>query len=240
MAFSRQNNFLSHKEFWIGELQGRWHDVSVFEKVIDSLKLGAACGPDGLSSDLIKRLRNPIARFLQRIYLSSMEVGRFPSNLKHALVAGIFKTGDKSVAANYRPISLTNHLGKLLEKIVRQDIIEHLDRCGLWDSRQHGARAGRSTVSQLLDHYDTILETMESGQNMDTIYLDFSKAFDKVDHYILVQKVKNMGIGGNLGKWIGTFLMERTQSVKIEGIVSDKIEILSGVPQGLFWDPFFF
>ena len=131
MAFSKQNNFLSHKEFWIGELQGRWHDVSVFEKVIDSLKLGAACGPDGLSSDLIKRLRNPIARFLQKIYHSSMEVGRFPSNLKHALVAGIFKSGDKSVAANYRPISLTNHLGKLLEKIVRQDIIEHLDRNGL-------------------------------------------------------------------------------------------------------------
>ena len=240
MAFSNQNNSLSYKEYWIGELQGRWHDVGVFEKVIDSLKIGAACGPDGLSADLIKRLRDPIARFLHVIYHSSMKVGRFPANLKHALVAGIFKAGDKSMAANYRPISLTNHLGKLLEKVVRQDIIDHLDRNGLWDNRQHGSRAGRSTVSQLLDHYDTILETMETGQNMDTIYLDFSKAFDKVDHHILVQKVKNMGISGNLGMWISTFLMGRTQSVKIDGIVSEKIEILSGVPQGSVLGPILF
>ena len=90
-----------------------------FERAIDTHKSGAACGPDGLSLDLIKRLKGPIARFLHLVYHSSMKVGRFLTNLKHALVAGVFKSGDKSIAANYHPIFLTNHLGKLLEKIVR-------------------------------------------------------------------------------------------------------------------------
>ena len=133
-----------------------------------------------------------------------------------------------------------NHVGKISEKVVRQDIIQHLDFNGLWDSRQHGSRAGRSTVSQLLCHYDTILVAMEQGHNMDTIYLDFSKAFDKVDHSILLQKVKNVGICGNLGNWIGSFLLNRTQSVKVGNSVSDRIEIVSGVPQGSVLGPILF
>ena len=100
----------------MGELKGRWHDVDIFEKMIDSLKLGAAVGPDGLSTEAIKRLKAPIARFLHLIFHTSMRLGRFPNNLKHALVVGIFKSGDKSLAANYRPISLTNHVGKIWRK----------------------------------------------------------------------------------------------------------------------------
>ena len=91
MEYSNKNNSLSYKEYVIGELQGRWHNICDFEKAIDSLKLGATCGPDGLTSNIIKRRRGPIARFLHLIYKSSMEIGRFLSNLKHALVAGVFK-----------------------------------------------------------------------------------------------------------------------------------------------------
>ena len=84
MEFSRTNNTLSKKEYILGEMRGKWHDVEVFEKMIDTLKLGASCGPDGLSAEAIKRLRTPIARFLHLIFHSSMKVGRFPENLKHA------------------------------------------------------------------------------------------------------------------------------------------------------------
>ena len=92
MGFSRENiKSLSKNEYILGELKGKWHDVDVFEKMIDSLKLGAAMGPDGLSTEAIKRLKTPIARFLHLIFHTSMKLGRFPSNLKHALVVGISK-----------------------------------------------------------------------------------------------------------------------------------------------------
>ena len=87
-------------------------------------------------------------------------------------------------------------------------MIKFLDENKLWDNRLHGSGAGRSTVSQLLSHYGSLLEAMENGNNIETINLDFFKVYDKVDLYLLIQKVKSAGINGNLGSWIGTFILE--------------------------------
>ena len=117
--FSRTNIELSKNEYILGEIYGKWHDVEVFEKAIDSLKYGAVSGPEGWSVELIKRLKYPTARLLHLVYYTSLKNGRFPNNMKHAMVSGVFKSGYKILAANYRPISLTNHMGKLIEKVVR-------------------------------------------------------------------------------------------------------------------------
>ena len=169
----------------------------------------AVCGPDGWSASLVKGLRDPLARFLSNIYKSSMKEGNFPKRLKVAYVLGLFKSGDKAMASNYRPIALTSHLSKTMERILRMDIVKYFDENNLWDSRQHGSRGGHSTLTQLLEHYDIIVEALDGGDNLDVIYLDCAKAFDRVDHSILLAKVKAMGIGGQIGKWIGSFLLDR-------------------------------
>ena len=112
------------------------------------------------------------------------------------------------------------------------DIVEYLDKNGLWDPRQQGSRAGRSTLSQLIAHQDEIVKAMEEGYNMEVVYLDFAKAYDKVDHHLLLLKMRALGIGGNMGKWCGSFLLERTQQVKIGDKLSSNVTIQSSVPQG--------
>ena len=99
---------------------------------------------------------------------------------------------------------------------------------------------GHSTLSLLIIHYNEVLENLERKSNCNVIYLNFSKAYDKVDHHILLQKVKNVGICGNLGKWIGTFLHNRTQAVKVGGCVSESINIVSRVPQDSVLGPILF
>ena len=103
---------------------------------------------------------------------------------------------------------------------------------GLWDGRQHGSRAGHSTLTQLLEHYDTIVDALDGGENIDVIYLDFAKAFDKVDHPILLAKLRALGIGGQVGSWLGSFLVDREQKVKVGDSLSKSETILSSVPKG--------
>ena len=110
----------------------------------------------------------------------------------------------------------------------------------LFNNSQHGFRAGRSCLSQLLEQFDIILDILDTGANADVVYLDFAKAFDKVDHKIVLSKMINMGINGKIYEWIKSFLMNRYQSVMVNGITSDPQEVLSGVPQGSVLGPLIF
>ena len=117
--------------------------------------------------------------------------------LKRAAIVPIYKSGDKSLPSNYRPISLTPILMKILERVIRKQVI--IER-GYLNSSQHGFREGRPCLSALLSVYDDLmLMFTESSCSVDMIYLDFSKAFDKVDHGVLLHKLRDMGIAGNLG-----------------------------------------
>ena len=129
---------------------------------------------------------------------------------------------------------------KIFERVLRDKIISHLERYNLITDQQHGFRKNRSTLTQLLNHVDSILRILEDNGNADILYLDLSKAFDKVNHKILLHKISGMKITGKVNNWIKEFLTNRIQYVIVDGHQSDPAPVLSGVPQGTVLGPALF
>ena len=209
-------------------------------KVISSLSPSAAPGPDGIPPLCYKKGGELVTSALQDIFQASMDTGTVANSMKKAFITPIWKGGDRTAPASYRPVALTTHLSKILERLVRAPMVDHLESRGLMDPAQHGARAGRSTLSQLLIQQDRILKMLEDGDNCDVVFLDFAKAFDKVDLSLLKQRVKDLGFRGSLERWLGNFLTGRKQAVRVGSSVSSWEWVLSGVPQGSVLGPLFF
>ena len=141
-----------------------------------------------------------------------------PVQFRQAWIAPAWKGQDRLQAVNYRPIALTNHLSKIYESIYREEIIEHLKICGLIDDDQHGSQSGRSTLTQLLVQQEAVLKMLEGGENVEIVYLDFSKTYDRVDHRILLSKL------------ISHWLTNRVQRVKVNKSLSSWERMISGIP----------
>jgi hypothetical protein len=183
-----------------------------------------------------KQLAEPLSKFFQ----ASIDRGKIPDDWKEALVTPLFKKGDKSTHSNYRPVSLTSICSKVLEHIIHSHIMKHLDKHQILTDYQNGIRASRSCESQLLITINDIAKSMNAGEQMDAILLDFSKAFDKVPHQRLLLKLRHYVIRGNLLDWIEDFLSERTRRVLVEGQHSSSAKVTSGVPQGTVIGPLLF
>ena len=172
-----------------------------------------------------------IAPSLCKIFNKSLQLGSLPSDWKLANVVPVHKKGAKDHVENYRPISLFPIVSKVFERCVLNSIMDHLYHA--ISPKQHGFCTGRSCVTNMLEDFDPIGSLLDSGSQVDTIFFDMSKAFDKVSHRCLVHKLIQAGFGvGKLLNWFSSYLSGRRQRVAVLGAPSEDLPVTSRVPQG--------
>ena len=209
-------------------------------KLLSKLDVTKATGLDQISNKVLKLAAPVIYKQLTDLFNLSLKTREYPDDWKLAKVSPVFKAGERNDPNNYRPISVLSTISRVFEKLVYEQIYNYLIKNNILDTRQSGFRSLHSTVTALLDLTNQWCFNIDRGLVSGVLFLDLKKAFDTVDHRLLLTKLDYIGVRDHALEWFKSYLLNRFQIVYTNGVLSEKAILKCGVPQGSILGPLLF